>query len=227
MHWLGALSPEAGLIHQLHNTIEGAKHEHRTILGRVRGETVKFKANLKAADEVPANDSKGTGTLEASYDTSSKQLSYTADYSDLTGNATMAHFHGPADPGKNAGIVVPVQGSVASPIKGTATLTDAQAADLMAGKLYFNVHTEKNKGGEIRGQVTNAANARSTANPAAPVEGRNSFTEGQAKSRIEASGFADVSGLQKDDTGVWRGTAKKDGKTVDVALDFQGNVVAK
>jgi CHRD domain len=66
----------------------------------------------------------------------------------------MAHFHGPADPGKNAGIVVPVQGSVASPIKGTATLTDAQGADLMAGKLYFNVHTERNKGGEIRGQVT-------------------------------------------------------------------------
>jgi hypothetical protein len=118
-------------------------------------EMVKFKASLKAAEEVPANDSKGTGTLlDATYDTSSKQLSYTADYSGLTGNATMAHFHGPADPGKNAGIVVPVQGTVASPIKGTATLTDAQAADLMAGKLYFNVHTEKNKGGEIRGQVT-------------------------------------------------------------------------
>jgi hypothetical protein len=133
-------------------------------------ETVKFKASLKAADEVPANDSKGAGTLEASYDTSSKQLSYTADYSGLTGNATMAHFHGPAD--------------------------------LMAGKLYFNVHTEKNKGGEIRGQVTSAVNSRSTANPAAPVEGRNSFTEGQAKSRIEANGFADVSALQKDDTGV-------------------------
>jgi hypothetical protein len=117
-------------------------------------EMVKFKASLKAAEEVPANDSKGTGTLDATYDTSSKQLSYTADYAGLTGNATMAHFHGPADSGKNAGIVVPVQGSVASPIKGTATLTDAQATDLMAGKLYFNVHTEKNKGGEIRGQVT-------------------------------------------------------------------------
>jgi CHRD domain len=190
-------------------------------------ETLKFKANLKSAEEVPANDSKGTGTLDATYDTSSKQLSYTADYSGLTGSATMAHFHGPADPGKNAGILIPVQGSVASPIKGTATLTDAQVADLMAGKMYFNVHTEKNKGGEIRGQVTNAANTRSTTNPGAPVEGRNSFTEGQAKSRIEASGFADVSGLQKDDTGVWRGKAKKDGKTVDIALDFQGNVVAK
>jgi hypothetical protein len=46
-----------------------------------------------------------------------------------------------AEPGKNAPIVVPVQGSVASPIKGTATLTDAQAAELLSGKLYFNVHT--------------------------------------------------------------------------------------
>jgi hypothetical protein len=116
-------------------------------------EIVKLKADLKATDEVPPNDSKGTGTLEATYDSSSKQLSYTADYSGLSGNATMAHFHGPADAGKNAPIVVPVQGSVASPIKGTATLTDAQAAELLAGKLYFNVHTEKNKGGEIRGQV--------------------------------------------------------------------------
>jgi hypothetical protein len=117
-------------------------------------EVVKFKADLKATDEVPPNESKGTGMLEATYDSSTKQLSYTADYSGLTGNATMAHFHGPADPGKNAPIVVPVQGSVASPIKGTATLTDAQADELLAGKLYFNVHTEKNKGGEIRGQVT-------------------------------------------------------------------------
>jgi hypothetical protein len=117
-------------------------------------EVIKLKADLKATDEVPPNDSTGKGTLEATYDSSSKQLSYTADYSGLTGNATMAHFHGPADPGKNAPIVVPVQGSVASPIKGTATLTDAQADELLAGKLYFNVHTEKNKGGEIRGQVT-------------------------------------------------------------------------
>jgi hypothetical protein len=117
-------------------------------------EVIQLKADLKATDEVPPNDSAGKGTLEATYDSSSKQLSYTADYSGLTGNATMAHFHGPADPGKNAPIVVPVQGSVASPIKGTATLTDAQADELLAGKLYFNVHTEKNKGGEIRGQVT-------------------------------------------------------------------------
>ena len=117
-------------------------------------ETVNLKASLKAADSVPPNTSNGTGSLQATYDTANKQLTYTVTYSGLTGNATAAHFHGPADPGKTAGVVVPVQGSVASPIKGTATLTDPQAADLLAGKWYFNVHTEANKPGEIRGQVT-------------------------------------------------------------------------
>ena len=63
-------------------------------------------------------------------------------------------------------------------------------------------------------------------NPGAPVAGANSFTEGQAKSRIEAAGYSDVSDLKKDDAGVWRGKAKKDGKAVTVAVDFQGNVVA-
>jgi hypothetical protein len=59
----------------------------------------------------------------------------------------------------------------------------------------------------------------------APVAGRNSFTEGEARSRIEKMGFSDVGDLQKDDQGVWRGRAVKDGKTVDVSLDYQGNVI--
>lgn len=117
-------------------------------------ETVKFKASLKASDEVPPVTSKGTGSMEASYDTATKHLTYTATYTGLTGPATAAHFHGPAEAGKNAGVAVGVQGSVASPIKGEATLTDAQAADLMGGKWYFNIHTAENKAGEIRGQVT-------------------------------------------------------------------------
>src|SRR5207247_1826577 len=82
------------------------------------------------SNEVPAVESKGSGTLSATYDTASKSLNYTANYSGLTGDATAAHFHGPAVAGQNAGVVVPVTGSAASPIKGSATLTDAQAADL-------------------------------------------------------------------------------------------------
>jgi hypothetical protein len=114
--------------------------------------TESYTAELKAANEVPAVDSKGSGALTATYDTASKKLTYTVNYKDLTGPATMAHFHGPADAKTNAGIALPAK-DAANPIKGEATLTDAQAADLQAGKWYFNVHTEKNKGGEIRGQV--------------------------------------------------------------------------
>jgi opacity protein-like surface antigen len=64
-------------------------------------------------------------------------------------------------------------------------------------------------------------------NPGAPAAGANSFTEGQAKSRIESNGYANVSELRKDDQGVWRGKAMKDGKSVNVSLDFQGNVTAQ
>jgi len=59
----------------------------------------------------------------------------------------------------------------------------------------------------------------------APVAGRNSFTEGEAKSRIEKMGFSNVNNLKKDDKGVWRGRATKDGKTIDVSVDYQGNVI--
>ena len=63
--------------------------------------------------------------------------------------------------------------------------------------------------------------------PGAPVAGANSFTESQAKARIEASGYTDVSALKKDDQSIWRGTATKGGKQVPVALDYQGNVVGE
>jgi hypothetical protein len=62
---------------------------------------------------------------------------------------------------------------------------------------------------------------------AAPVAGKNSFTEAQAKERLEKHGYTAVSGLKKDDQSVWRGTAMKDGKSVGVAVDYQGNIVGQ
>jgi putative membrane protein len=62
-------------------------------------------------------------------------------------------------------------------------------------------------------------------NPAAPVPGANSFTENQARSRLARNGFSDVGRLTKDAEGIWRGHAKKNGKEVEVAIDFQGNIV--
>lgn len=117
-------------------------------------ETVQYKAMIMPSTEVPpVTDSKATGELAATYDTATKVLTYTATYSGLTGPATMAHFHGPAPVGKNAGVMVPITGDLASPIKGTATLTDEQAKALTGGDMYFNIHTAANKAGEMRGQV--------------------------------------------------------------------------
>jgi hypothetical protein len=118
----------------------------------VFAETVSFKAELKASEEVPPNDSKAAGTVTATHDTASKKLTWKGNYSGLTGPATMAHFHGPAEPGKNAGVAVPIAPS-ASPFENSANLTDAQAADLLAGRWYVNVHTGAHPGGEIRGQL--------------------------------------------------------------------------
>jgi hypothetical protein len=113
--------------------------------------TLQFKAELKGSSEVPPNPTTGTGTVTVTFDPTTKQLTWDGTYSGLTGPATGAHFHGPAEPGKNAGVAVPI--TPASPLKGSATLTDAQAADFMAGRWYINIHTDANKGGELRGQL--------------------------------------------------------------------------
>ncbi|PPQ17809.1 CHRD domain-containing protein [Bradyrhizobium sp. AC87j1] len=117
-----------------------------------RAEVVKLQADLKGSNEVPPNGSSGSGKAEAALDTQTKVLTYTITFANLTGPAMGAHFHGPSDAGKNAGIALPFK-TVQSPIQGSATLTDAQAADLLAGKWYANIHTAANPGGELRGQM--------------------------------------------------------------------------
>src|SRR5712675_1730122 len=114
----------------------------------------KLKATLDGKSEVPVTTSSATGTADLDYDAASKKLSWKVSYSGLSGPATAAHFHGPAEAGKNAGVAVAIPNATSSPAEGSATLTDAQAADLVAGKYYVNVHTAANPGGEIRGQVT-------------------------------------------------------------------------
>ena len=113
-----------------------------------------FGAKLSGANEVPANASPGSGTLEASLDKQTSVLSWTVTYSGLTGPVKAGHFHGPAVAGANAGVALGFTGSVESPVKGSATLTAAQIEDLAAGKWYVNLHTAANPGGELRGQVT-------------------------------------------------------------------------
>ena len=119
-----------------------------------RAASMEVSAKLAASAETPPNGSHGTGTLSGTYDTQSKTLAYSVSYADLTGPATAAHFHAPAPAGKSAGVEIPINVPLLSPIKGQVTLTDAQAKNLTDGMTYFNIHTAANKGGEIRGQVS-------------------------------------------------------------------------
>jgi CHRD domain len=117
-------------------------------------DTVALKADLEPSSEVPPRVSRGHGALNATFDTATSSLQWTVTYEGLSGPATAAHFHGPAPVGQNASIVVPIdKKALPNPIKGSATLTEQQVTDLMAGQWYFNIHTAQNPMGEIRGQV--------------------------------------------------------------------------
>ena len=115
---------------------------------------VAMTTQLRASNEVPVNASQGTGSVDAVFNKETSQLRWKANFTGLSGTATAAHFHGPAAAGANAGVALPWTGPITSPMEGSATLTAAQAADLMAGRWYANIHTAANAGGEIRGQMT-------------------------------------------------------------------------
>lgn len=107
---------------------------------------------MSGANEVPPNKSAATGSAEAWLDKDTRMLKWKVSYSGLTGPASAGHIHGPALAGANAGVLIPFA-SPSSPIEGQASLTAQQMTDLMAGKMYVNIHTKANPGGEIRAQL--------------------------------------------------------------------------
>ncbi|HET9716514.1 MAG TPA: CHRD domain-containing protein [Pseudolabrys sp.] len=113
---------------------------------------INLQADLKGSNEVPPSNSSGSGSVTATFDTASKQLSWKGSVSGLSGPATAAHFHA-GEAGKNGAVVLPITGADTGSFAGTATLTDPQANDLLAGKWYVNIHTQSHKAGEIRGQL--------------------------------------------------------------------------
>ena len=115
---------------------------------------------LGADQEVPVNDSKATGSADISYNKGTQMLTYKVTYSGLTGKPTMAHIHGTALKGANAGVKQDLSGILVKETSGS--FTDSVKVDgakikedsLLSGFYYINIHTPKNPGGEIRGQIT-------------------------------------------------------------------------
>jgi hypothetical protein len=113
-------------------------------------------ATLLASSEVPQTTSSGRGEALLNYDRTMHRLSWTVTYGGLSGSATGAELHGPGLPGQTAPPLVPLvppATAPTSPLRGAATITEQQAADLLAGKWYVNLETAANPQGEIRGQI--------------------------------------------------------------------------
>ncbi|MFM0629254.1 CHRD domain-containing protein [Paraburkholderia xenovorans] len=118
---------------------------------------VSFEVPLTGAQQVPPVQTPGSGTANLTYDAGTRVVTWNISFGGLSSQATMAHFHGPAPAGKNAGVKVWLSQKgnmeMTSPISGQATLSPDDAKMFEAGDMYINVHTKTNPNGEIRGQV--------------------------------------------------------------------------
>jgi hypothetical protein len=114
--------------------------------------TIQLRAWLNGAQEVPPVATAATGLAIVTYDTDSGQLTWNVSYSGLSSAINGAHFHGPTPAGIDAGITVPMTAGP-SPIISSATINATQAAELLSGQWYVNIHSTNFGGGEIRGQV--------------------------------------------------------------------------
>src|SRR4051794_18193206 len=115
------------------------------------------------------------------------------------------------------------QGSTTRPNMTATPAPDAHSGATAPNRDAASGATTPNRDADSGNAAVRMDDGTRTAN--SPAAGANSFTEGQARSRIEAAGFTNVQDLQKDDQGIWRGKAQKGGQQTSVALDFQGNVV--
>lgn len=115
-----------------------------------------ISGNGSGNQEVPAVTTNGTSTVTGTYRAASKELNYSISFTGLSANAMMMHFHGPAAPGAEAGVMVGITGFPAATsgnFSGTATLTPVQDSALLAGNMYLNIHTSTYPEGEVRAQI--------------------------------------------------------------------------
>lgn len=123
--------------------------------GLIRVSLVNLQMTIDGFQETPPTGSTATGTGTATLDTTTNEFSWNIQFSGLSSAQTAAHFHGPADPCGSAGVQIALP--LGSPISGSMTLSAQQAADVLAGLWYVNIHSTNFPGGEIRGRVVPTA----------------------------------------------------------------------
>lgn len=140
--------------HSLHVTVpkEGPTGFYR-VMDNATNIVIPLSVLLSGPTEVPAVATEAVG--EGSLSVEGMQLTYHISYSGLSGDATAAHIHGPADTTQPASVLIPLEGAsgTSGVLSGTHTLTSNEMAILFSGLAYVNIHTPANQGGEIRGQI--------------------------------------------------------------------------
>lgn len=112
-----------------------------------------FAARLDGAQEVPPVATAASGEAEMRFDAASRMLRWRVTHAGLSGPLTGAHIHGPAGPGQNAGVVLPLGEPGAQVLAGEVRITPEQWNQLDSGQWYVNLHTARHPAGEIRGQL--------------------------------------------------------------------------
>ena len=135
-------------------------HTAANAAGEIRGQlavTASAQTALVARQEVPkpkgnANRARGTYTATVTASGTSGRMAWRLTFARLTGRALAAHVHIGAR-GKAGPVAIPLCGPCRSGVRGTATVPTRVIAALETGRAYVNVHTKRNPGGEIRGQL--------------------------------------------------------------------------
>jgi hypothetical protein len=117
---------------------------------------ITFNLVLEGVQQSPRATTPAIGSGTVVVNTVANTLTYNVSYSDLAGTFTIAHFHGPAAREANAGVKIDI---TANPASGTVTYLEADEADILAGRWYYNLHTSAFPGGEIRAQLDNQGTA--------------------------------------------------------------------
>jgi hypothetical protein len=128
----------------------------------------RFYATLTGGQQVPPVASAGTGIGTVVLNTAETQITVNLSFSGLTSNANLAHIHGPAAAGANAGVLFDFSGVMPADTSGSIpeqvfAINATQVSQLKAGQFYFNIHTNNFGGGEIRGQIGAAPAQKFTA----------------------------------------------------------------